>query len=367
MRIVIVITSLCLGGAQRAATTLAVGLHGRGHEVSVLTFARDGAEPFFPLPKGVPLRQLNLLEGSGNPWQALSANLTRLRTLRRVLLMERPDVVLPFMDTTNILTILALFGTDIPVLACERTNPAAHSIGGIWRLLRRLAYPLAAGVVAQTEAARRLLPGYVLAIPNPVNTPDMGATPVDANRAPEIIALGRLAPEKGFDMLIRAFARVAQRHPRWLLRIVGEGQEAPRLETLCRGLGLERRVLLPGGTSDPTRALQQADVFALSSRYEGFPNALCEALACGLPAVAFDCPSGPAEILRHEVDGLLVPAEDVTAFAQAMQRLMDDQELRRAMAARAPEVLDRFGTEGVLNRWEALLTQAAHGKSPCAE
>jgi len=268
--------------------------------------------------------------------------------------------VLGFMDSTNVLCLLACLGLGIPVLATEHTDPRRHRIGIVWSTLRRLTYPLAAAVTAQTVAVQRLLPGRCVLLPNPVEPPGQSLLPAEASppAGKLLLALGRLSPEKGFDLLLEAFASLAGRRPEWSLVILGEGPQRQNLEFQLRALGLEGRVLLPGAAAEPTAWLRRAELFALPSRFEGFSNALCEALACGVPAVAFDCQSGPAEILRHGVDGLLVSPEDVPALAAALARLMDDEPLRQGMAARAPEVLERFGLEKVLDQWEALLGQA---------
>jgi glycosyltransferase involved in cell wall biosynthesis len=171
--------------------------------------------------------------------------------------------------------------------------------------------------------------------------------------------MGRLGKEKGFDLLIRAFAAIAGEHPRWDVTIFGEGPERGALAGEIERSGVAGRVSLPGRTTDTEGVLRGADLFVLPSRYEGFPNALCEAMACGLPVVAFDCRSGPATIVRDGVDGVLVPAENVDALSAAMARLIADPEGRRRMGARAAEVSDRFSVERIASLWGRILIDGA--------
>jgi glycosyltransferase involved in cell wall biosynthesis len=167
--------------------------------------------------------------------------------------------------------------------------------------------------------------------------------------------MGRLTAQKGFDLLIEAFDRVAHAHPDWTLRIAGDGEQRRKLECLVQSLGLVRRVDLCGWVDEPEAFLQEADLFVLSSRYEGFPNALLEAMACGLAVVSFDCDSGPGEIVRHETDGLLVAAGEVDALARAMDRLMGNRADRERLGENAVDVVARFGYDAFFARWEDVL------------
>lgn len=364
MRLALVISSLRPGGAEGVFARIANGLSRRGHDISLLTLDDGTKPPAYPLEPGIRHKPLGLAQTSSGPLSALANNFQRLRVLRNAILACGPEAVLTFMDTTNILTLLAV-GRSLPVVVSERVHPAHYDIGRPWRALRRLAYPRAAAIAVQTAD----IPGALGAnlrplcqtIPNPVEPPEEAALPSALGLVPGPLALamGRLATQKGFDLLLQAFASIATAHPDWTLVILGEGPERPRLEALVAELGLEGRALLPGRVEAPGGALRRADLFVLSSRFEGFPNALCEAMACGLPAVAFDCPSGPGEIVRHGVDGLLAPPGDVGALAEALSALMGDDVRRRAMAARAPEVLERFGLEKVLDMWEELLMHVA--------
>ncbi|HKP12627.1 MAG TPA: glycosyltransferase, partial [Blastocatellia bacterium] len=195
-------------------------------------------------------------------------------------------------------------------------------------------------------------------IPNPVLQPalpnhDNGARDPKAGHI--LIGMGRLVEDKGFPLLLSAFSKVACNHPSWSLQIWGEGPQRQILEQLTRDWDLGGRVWLPGFTRRPFEALRRADLFALSSIIEGFPNALCEAMACGLPVVSFDCSSGIREIVRDGVDGMLVRAADPTALAASLDRLMADEGERRRLADRAVEVTERFGLDKTMARWEQLL------------
>ncbi len=168
--------------------------------------------------------------------------------------------------------------------------------------------------------------------------------------------MGRLVPLKGFDKLIAAFCTIAERRPTWDLEIWGEGPERPRLEQLQKGCAFQHRIHLPGITTSPHEMLRSADIFVLSSEYEGFPMALCEAMACGLPVISFDCATGPREIISHQQDGILVPPGDVESLAKAMAQLMASPSDRTRLGGQAMRILERFGPETVLKQWDALLS-----------
>jgi glycosyltransferase involved in cell wall biosynthesis len=166
--------------------------------------------------------------------------------------------------------------------------------------------------------------------------------------------MGRLSAEKGFDLLLDAFARIAPQHADWSLKILGQGPLRPALQAQALRLDLGERVQFTGEVADPFPILRVADLFVFPSRSEGFGMALAEAMACGLPAVSFDCPSGPRDIVRDGIDGILVPPEDVVALAAALDRLMGDAQERERLAVRAPEVTVRFSRERILSLWQDL-------------
>ena len=357
-RIVFVIGSLRGGGAERNLLRLAGYFASRDWDVSILVLT-PGQGAAFPVPPGMRIVEGVIDLGRPVRWYRVDCFLSRLVSLRRQCVRSDPSIVVSFLDTINVLVLLALFGTGIPVVVSERVDWRRHLLGWRWRVLRRLLYPFAMRVVSVAKAAARAAQDYwpawtCIHIPNPVQpAPRLHATAGRARRT--IIGMGRLDDQKGFDLLISAFARCAARHPEWSLTILGEGPRRGALEVQCRTLGLSDRVSLPGFVDDPERWLSNADLFAFSSRYEGFPMALAEAMACGLPVVCFDCPGGPADLIRHGHDGWLVEAENVDSFANALDLLMTDASLRAHLSGNALSITDRFAPGAVFAQWETLI------------
>lgn len=365
MKVLFIIGSLECGGAQRVSVTLCNRLAQRGWDVTLATFDDGSVPPFFPLAPGVRHVTLGLQRRSTSAVRSVLDNLRRVLRLRRFISGERPDRIVSFIDGTNVLALLAAWRTGIPVVVSERTDPAQHRIPVPWRILRRLTYPWASAIVVQTRSAAAYFPeswqARIAVVPNPVPAASPAAAPSEAlPGVPRlIVALGRLEPPKGFDLLVRAFSRIAPEHPGWKLTIHGEGTERSSLERQIDASGAAGRVSLPGSEADAAGVLRRAGLFVLSSRYEGFPNALCEAMACGLPVISFDCPSGPAEIIRDGVDGLLVPAGDVDRLASTISQLIADPTRMRELGRRAIEISDRFSVERIEALWGSILERAA--------
>ena len=363
MNITLVIFSLAAGGAERVIVLMANFWAEQGWTVNLLTLVSGDAPLFYPLHPKVHHEALGVAGVSSGAMQAIRGNFQRVRKLREAIRRLDSDVVISLMSETNVLTLLATTGMRVPVLVQEQNDPHRCKIGRQWAVLRRWTYPRATRVVVLTERSLDFFSGRVqrraVVIPNPAITTVEPRVPFSNNgHHRTMIAMGRLVPQKGIDMLLRAFARVAEWHPDWSLKILGEGPLRGELESLAASLGLRDRVQMPGTTTEPHEEMRRADLFVMSSRHEGFPLSLCEALACGLPAISFDCPTGPREIIREGVDGMLVPAEDVAALGEAMGQLMGDTQRREALAARAPEVLERFGLAKVMGIWEAAVHEA---------
>jgi GalNAc-alpha-(1->4)-GalNAc-alpha-(1->3)-diNAcBac-PP-undecaprenol alpha-1,4-N-acetyl-D-galactosaminyltransferase len=355
MRIVVVIPHLGLGGAERVCTLLCNWWSEHGHSVSAITFEAPGVEPsFFGLDKGIKQHKIDALNCESSLSVRVAVNARRLWRLRSSLRALRPDVVVAFMTEASVLTVLAALGLGIPTLVTERNQPDRPGLGRFRRLARRLSYPWASAIVVQTNEiahwakSRFRLPVYVL--PNPVKI--SGSKEVARNHNGRlVIGAGRLVHQKGFDLLIESFARVAESHPNWRLVIYGEGPERARLKAQIERNCLSDRIALGGLFTDVEAVFSQADLFVLPSRFEGYPNVLLEALSLSVPVIATDCPGATSAILDGGRYGLLVQPEDMTALAEALHCMMSNATLREQYAVRASHAVADLDVARIGSRW----------------
>ena len=353
-RIVFVTSLLGGGGAERVLLTMAGWWQKQGWDNAIVVLRSDAGIREYEVPSGVAVRRLNLI-GEQNPWWS-PAQVTRLVRLRRAVRELRPDVVVSFIDKLNVAVLLALSGTGIPVVATEHLAPWMNPLGAVWEGLRRLTYRRAAAVVSPTKAItdwfRARMNDNFVTLPYPAQIQVRGRS--ERNRRQVILAVGRLVPQKGFDILIDAFARIAPGVPEWTVEIAGEGPERAALTEQIRKAGLGDRVRLLGHVSDIAARLDEAEIFALPSRHEAFPMALCEAMAAGCCVVASDCPTGPREILDGK-GGELVVAEDRALLAECLEKLMRNPGRRTDLGREAATRATEFKPERVMPQWAALL------------
>jgi glycosyltransferase involved in cell wall biosynthesis len=364
MNVMLLVSSMGNGGAERVASTLVNSWTERGDSVTlVATFSGRGT-CFYPVSGAVRFVYLaDLIDRKG---RGSLTYLYRFRALRALIRSSDADVIVSFLTNVNIAAILASHGLGVPVIACEHTNPAADGRSIFWKVLCRFLYPRANVLTLLTEDMvapfKKLVPSvqHIAVVPNPL--PDelflQQRGSFEAGARKRLISVGRLHMLKQYDLLIVTFASLADEFADWDLWIWGEGPERGKLEAKIAQLHMRERIFLPGKTTTPWIEMARAEAFVLSSRYEGLPMALMEGMALGLPAVAFDCRSGPRVLTRDGKDGLLVPPGDARAMEQALRRLLSDELLRAELGRKAAlSIRERYSVRAVLHIWDELFAR----------
>lgn len=355
MRVLFFLSDLDGGGAQRTIVNLVNAMSERGVDAT-LVVARSGGAAQHWLGKHVRFVDLK----AGRTRRAVPG-------LRKELLRLRPDVLFATMVDANIVATLAALGLRKRmrvILRETNSHRARGDIRGLRRALIGWAYRRADAVVALSSGVREeLLSDYrldadkVLTIGNPVDIEALASAsaaarkntaPTAANGEPVVIAVGRLTRQKGFDILIKAFARI--KRPARLV-ILGEGPDRESLLAQADAENIADRLLMPGFVAEPAAWLAHADVFVLSSRWEGFGHVIVEAMAAGVPVVATDCPYGPTDIVTNGRNGMLVKEGDPLAIAAAIEDLLDDGEKAARFKQTAAIGIAKFGVAEIVNEY----------------
>ncbi|TDD18221.1 glycosyltransferase family 4 protein [Nonomuraea diastatica] len=370
-----------VGGTIRTVANQANAMAAAGHDVELVSLVRRRERPHVRLDPRIPIVTLVDQRGGRRPdplgrraWRRVRGKVVPRGEFASAYFTERVeraamDYVAALRDGVLVTTRPALnliaarrAPRGVVTVAQEHMNLSAYP-GTIRKQIARH-YGRLDAITVLTRTNRReyerLLPGApIVQIPNAVHRavqdPSRQVNPV-------VVAAGRLTAQKGFDLLIEAFARVVADHPEWRLRIFGTGARKAELDGLVRRLELGEHVTLPGRTGRLDEELTNASVYALSSRFEGLPMVMIEAMAHALPVVAFDCPTGPGDVLTDGVDGVLVLPRDVNALADALVRVISDRDLRVRMGGAAAETARAYAPDQVMPLWEDLFAELAHGE-----
>lgn len=354
MKLSFVTANLGAGGAERVVTLLANHLCKRGYDIEIF-FLKD-SHVFYELDDKIKVIVIGEECGSNVMWR-------KMLWLRKYVGITRP-IVVPFRVSVYCTTIISLLGVRVPIIASERIDP--HIPDSYWTLLRKLLLPFVKHLVVQTEYIKTYYPKFIqkktTVIPNPVRD-DVFSLPQPSlkggggvEKLNRIISVGRLYPQKNQEMMIRAFAKIADEFPDWQLVIYGEGPMRSSLELIVDSLQLRDRILLPGRTEYVIEELRKSKVFCMSSDYEGMSNSMIEAICVGLPIISTKV-SGTEEMVIDNKNGFLVNQNDEEQMSRCFQVVLRSEELRDDFSSYNINMSTRFKTESIVSQWESLLNK----------
>ncbi|WP_333590727.1 glycosyltransferase [Brevundimonas sp.] len=353
------------GGVERMSVVLMNEMVRRGHQVALTSLDPPEARTFYPLDPAVDWTRIAI----GDPSRRASPReiLARLAAMRGVVRRFRPDVIIGFQHGAFVAMAAAALGMGVPVIAAERNAPQRfdHQKDGHGRTFQFQSFRLARFVTVQFDAYRDGYPDFIrdriVSIPNPVGRVTKTADPKGSETGRKtLLCVARLSAQKNPAVLVGAFGRLADDFPDWDLVLVGDGEDRAEIEALAASAAPPGRIRLIGAQTDVARHYRDAQLFCLPARWEGFPNALAEAMAHGLPAVGFaDC-AGVNVLIQPDRTGLLAaPMGDEAALAQALGALMADPDRRAALGSAGRDAIAAYAPDAVFDRWEALFAQAA--------
>lgn len=348
------------GGAERVLTDVAAALSKKGYEISVVSFDSKKSVPFYI--QGNDVSQIKLDIGNVNKKSSVVEFFHRMLAIRRLVSIQKPDLVIAFMHSAFVPTAFALASTRIPVIASEHIVPEYYKRKKIEFYLFLLSSYFVKQITVLSENIKNEYPAQLqkkmIAIANPVSFLEKKSEHcLKKTRQKIILNIGRLTEQKDQQTLIKAFALLSDEFSEWKLRIIGEGELRPKLDRLISKLKLKNRITLAGATSNIEKEYERASIFALSSKYESFGLVTAEAMAFGLPTIGFSSCLGTNDLIIHEETGLQVNGEDrVHAFSEGLRRLMADQVERERMGASGMLQIQKFKPQKIIPLWESLIT-----------
>ena len=339
-KICLVMPSLIVGGMERVMSELANYLVANDASVWLILMFRD--EMFYKLDP-----RIQVIEPSFRKKSNLSYAFFLFPFVRRKIKSIHPDVVLSFGERYNSYVLLASLGLPYPVYISDRSSPnKSLSRFNLW--MSKQLYKRAAGIVAQTSKAAELLSrrlngaqANIRVIPNPLRE----IVRADYPKKNQIVALGRMVREKRYDRLLEIMSLMKDQS--WKLLIVGDGSLRPQVESLIIEYGLQDRVVLAGQQKEVDQYLEESKIYVLSSDIEGYPNALCEAMAHGLACVSFDCVAGPSDIIKNRKNGILIEDGHTELFARELDLLIENEDTRRELGEEAKKIQDTLRSDRI--------------------
>lgn len=360
MGVSFIAANLNSGGAERVMSLLANQFIENGYEVEFVFLKEDIR--FYPLPHNVKIKVVEKECGS-------DSLIKKLLWMRKYFKQNKPDVIFAFRIAVYCATLLSLLGVKVPVIASERNDPRFNSLP--WKVIQAVLLPLAKHLVVQTQQIKNYFPQFIqkktTVIINPVRDDvfknpcidsrvqsSNAASSVESSKQNRIISVARLDSQKNQQMMIRAFAKIAEEYSDWQLVIFGEGPLRATLELLISSLKLQGRVLLPGRTEQVIDELHKSKIFCFSSDFEGLSNSMIEALCVGLPIVTTNV-SGTEDILVDGENGFIVPVNDEDAMAHSLRVLMADEQMMKKMGEQNRQKAHLFSIENIYAQWEKLI------------
>lgn len=354
----LLITGMVMGGAERVMATIANELVERGNEVILVTMKE--AQSAYRLDKRIKFIGANgVLEtqrGIKRNIQLLFSGIKGMLFYIKQLRENKPDIVLSFLTNTNLMAIVVnkLLVRDIPVVISERCDPQNRGF-----LITRLCdwiYPKSSCIVCQSNKVGEYFKkinskSRISIIPNPINDEAI-SNKVASKRRKVIIGVGRLSKQKNFDLLINSFNLIKDDFPDYFIEIYGQGPEKDHLLSLINSLELKNRIKLMGTRDKVMEYVYDSSLYVMSSNFEGFPNALIEAMASGLPVICTDFPTGTArEIIEDGKNGYIVSMKDEEEMAKAMKEILKNCDLQEKMSLENRKIIERLEKRKIVNKW----------------
>ncbi len=359
--LVFVIADLGPGGAQRVMCVLTNFLaNNPDYHIDVVATSAPDDRSFFNFHEKVCIHYASIQSSSGSLLSGILVNVKRVFVLRKILKKLKPDLIISFLTEINCLSLLSALFTGIPVIVSERSDPFVHPEVRLWRGMRRATYPLATYLVCQTEHAASFFP-YMKrksVVYNPVNTMAVSSGDDAPVVGPYILGVGRQSAEKGFDLLIMAHAVARNAAPDLKLVLLGRGPDRSQLQALAKALGTVDHVIFAGAQADLGSYYKNALAFILPSRFEGMPNALLEAMACGTPVIVTPQFRAGPEIVEDGKSGIIPAQATPAAFGDAILALYGDPALCRKLGGCAQESMGRFDPVNIGLAWEQVIRRA---------